>query len=152
MPPSNQNLNNQVDSWALVTLGIFLDAISSKGLVDSGKLFKSLNYKLRYSGEEVDRISFTGKRYGFIYPYTGKGYTVNYSAAQRFKKGKSDSLGRPIYGYKGKKIEGGDNSTDWLFQALKQRLPNLADVVADIHANRAINASAILKIADRLTI
>lgn len=67
----------KTDHWAAKMVSEQLDEISTLGLVDTGKLFRALRYKLRKEFGETSSIGFQFPRYGIMLEKgVGRGYPI----------------------------------------------------------------------------
>lgn len=147
------NFNKEVDNWALMVTGVMLNRMSAYGILNSGRLFKSLNYKMRKGPDgDFSRISWTAPRYGFVIAQSGKNYTHSLSAGRgkTIRTGNRGPSGRPIVKYDKRKFSNKASDADWAFQTLSTQLPKLATVIAQIHKDRVVKAASIITIANSL--
>lgn len=136
-----EELNQLVELWTKNTTGSMNDKMQALGLVDTGNLFKKLGFRFRKPNFEIDRVSWTAPRYGFVLPHAKKGYKV--SGGELKMQGEERT-------YEGRKIKKGTGDTDWLFSLIRQKLHDLADKVGNNYADRAVNASAIITVSKKL--
>lgn len=127
-----------------------LGKIKQQGLVKSGKLFRALTWKMRMrNGEEVDRISWQAPRYGFVMAHVGRKYTVDRKKTAAVW-GVNKSGKRYIKKYDKYELNSNSGPADWFFDILDKEVPGLGDMVANMKANRVVNASDILTTAKKM--
>lgn len=76
---STQQLNETVEGWSRQRADAMLANIRSLSIADTGRLFRSLRYRVHYDAGEADRISFKLQRYG-IFVDVGAGKPRGYKA------------------------------------------------------------------------
>ncbi len=138
-----EQLNVAVDVFSLALTRQLNDNITGLGIVDTGKLFKSLRYRIRYLAGEADMISWSAPRYGFVLTNVGRGYTYQVTNGAKIarKTGQNPNKKRVLIK--------GQGDLDWIFKELATGSEKLADLLAEINANRVVAATTILSTANK---
>lgn len=104
------------------------------------KLKSKLNYRIRRWRGTVDSIGFIIERHGvYVHKGVGRGYKMIAGKVVRYSKAKvqtsySHKLGKTVY-----KIPVRRFPVDWFNKIINDRSPELANRVAEIHANQVVN-------------
>lgn len=145
MTVSTEQFNQNVSGWTSKVrnkVKYRIRRLSKKG---KGDLVRSLRSKQRKDYGEIDRISFQFDRHGvFLHKGVGNGYVM---------KG-----GRVVRGYKPKVLRRRKNNElppvetsgplrrqpkEWFNPTLDKNIPELADMIADMRADQAVNATSM---------
>lgn len=121
----SQKLNHELEKDARGALHNMLNNIERFGIVDTGKSFRFLQYKLGYdSGHDIDRIGFRMHRYTLLQEHgVGRGHPKNGHDAARAAEG------------------GKRKPRPWFTDALEKQVPKMADTVAEHEADKSVRAS-----------
>jgi hypothetical protein len=119
--------NSGVRSIAKDTLSLGLDLMVSQGVRDTTKLFKSARFTVKYSDNEAELIQLMMHRYGFV---------------QMSQGGLNSKREKDSPAVKGRRMSGGDART-FLSEAAERKVPDLADYVAKMFADKGVDAAKI---------
>lgn len=138
--------NLAVDAWAMEITGTFLDNITSLGIVDTGRLFTALRYRLKSESGQTSQISWKAPRYGFVLANAGKSYTHSLDEGRRavISEGGKRRYDKRVIGK-------GSSSTDWIYKALADGSENLGDIIAKITENRVVDASRAIALNEKIS-
>ena len=122
-----KDFNSGVRSIAKDTLSLGLDLMVSQGVRDTGRLFKSAKFRVKYQDNEAELIQLMMHRYGFV---------------QMSQGGLNSKREKDSPAVKGRRMRGGDART-FLREAAERKVPELADYVAEMFADRGVDAAEI---------
>ena len=144
--------NSKVSAWGSATavkLKTRIMSLSNKG---KGDLVRALRLKTKKDYGEIDRITYTFPRHGvFFHKGVGRGYVMQGSSVVRGSKvnkqtkGYADAKGRSI----GAMVISGKNGLfrrpqEWFNPVIEANIPTLADMIAAMRADNAVDATKIL--------
>lgn len=118
-----RDLNRDLEKDSRGALHNMLNNIERMGIVDTGKSYRFLQYKLGYdTGAEIDRIGFRMHRYTLLQEHgVGRGQPKN---------------GHDI----AKNAERKRKERPWFTESLNKQIPKMADTVAKHKANKVVRS------------
>ena len=147
---TSEQWNGKVNDWTSNVGTKIRGAIQASDRKGKGKLLSSFREKTYKRGEEIDRISFIFERHGvFWHKGVGRGYIMVAGGVVRGMRPKKQVV---EYGKKKNRkvgpvlLSGGINRhpVGWFNPIIRSNIAGLADIVAEISADQAINESKIL--------
>lgn len=145
MTVNSEDFNKGVAGWTTKVrnkIKYRIGRLTNKG---KGELIRSLRSKSKRDYGEIDQITFQFARHGvFVHKGVGKGYVM---------KG-----GRVVRGYKPKVLRKRKQSLppveipgvmnrrpkEWFNPTLEKNIPELADMVAEMRSEQAVNATRMM--------
>jgi hypothetical protein len=118
-----------------------------------GKLLKSLRLKTAKWDGEIDKLAYHFLRHGvFLHKGVGRGYVMIGGSVQHVKGYQtkksimemSKRLGRPLVLKSPASISLARNPKEWFNPVVKDNISGLADLVAQMDADRTVNATKLL--------
>jgi hypothetical protein len=147
---SPQEFNKKVaarGSYIRQKLKRSVSSLTSKG---KGDLLKSLKLKTKKDYGEIDRLTYQFARHGvFLHKGVGRGYIMQNGTVVRGQK--PDQARKSYASAKGREIKSKVLSspikrkpTEWFNPVLETEIPKLADMITEMRADAAVNASRFL--------
>ena len=152
-----EDYNNRITDWGTKTgqnIRNSIRMLTSKG---KGDLLKSLRLKTAKWYGEIDKISYHFERHGiFVHKGVGRGYRmiggsvvrVSIPGSVTINKGKSNERkilkAGPIGIFAGSKIN--RTAKEWYNPIIIKDVDTLADMIAEMNADRVVNISNKIKI------
>jgi hypothetical protein len=147
---STEEYNERVAYWTTDTgmkIRAAIKSLTSKG---KGDLLKSLRGKNDKRFGEIDRISYHFERHGvFVHKGVGRGYIMRGGTVVRgFKPGSDltayalvkNRIAKPVV------LTGSVNrkAVEWFNPVIQNNIEKLADIITEMRADQAVNATKIL--------
>lgn len=149
---TQEEYNDRVTDWGSQTAVKLRNSI--RALLHKGKkdLLKSLRLKTAQWYGEVDKLSYHFNRHGvFVHKGVGRGYAMVGGKVIRVSGSASDAFWKEYAKLKNRefkpKVVKGDIKRDpkeWFNPVIEKNIDKLADMVAEMNADRAVNATKIL--------
>ncbi len=138
--------NKRIEEWVGSTRTRLKQQISTLSMKGKGALLRSLQGKTHQDYGEIDRISYTFLRHGvFFHKGVGRGYPMMGGRVVRGFKFDSrlarKRSGKPAYIILDREIK--RHPKEWFNPVLDQEVPRLADLVAELKADMAVDSLKI---------
>lgn len=149
---TQEEYNKRITGWGTQTGMQLRDAIRTLTSKGKGDLLRSLRAKSYKLYGEVDRLAFHFVRHGvFVHKGVGRGYAMIGGKVMRVSGSKSATYWREYARLKNRSFEpalhGGQmkrKPVEWFNPVVRGRIEKLADLVAEMRADQAVNATKIL--------
>lgn len=148
-----EEFNSKVSSWGSATAVKLKASISSLTSAGKGDLLRRLRLKTRKEYGEINRLSYEFPRHGvFFHKGVGRGYVMQGGSVVRGRKtdaatrGYADAKGRSVgamtlFGSTGLFKR---KPQEWFNPIIETNITTLADLIAEMKADNAVNATKIL--------
>lgn len=146
---SQEEYNKRVTEWGS-TVGVKLRASIRMLMSDGkGKLLKSLRLKTAKWYGEVDKLAYHFERHGvFAHKGVGRGYHMEGSRVVRGRgkllNDKKADVNQRLKQFVLRSADVKRHADEWFNPIVQQNIDKLADMVAEMNADRVVNATKIL--------
>lgn len=147
---SPDEYNARVSKWGSDVGTKIRNSIRTLTTKGKGDLLKSLRMKTRKDYGEIDRIGYAFNHYGvFVHKGVGRGYIMEAGVVKRgYKPGKVITAAalNSNRAVRSKVLTGGTinrKPKPWLNPVIDENIEKLADMIAEMRAGNAVNATRI---------
>lgn len=117
-------------AWGASVAADLKSQMSLMGLRDTGKLLRLMGVQFRMFSGSIEGVSFKTNRVGMIKLNGIREQLVSTKAGTSYRLRRKDPQ-------------------DWLNPVLRSRVPELSELLAELHANAVINESSIINFDSR---